>query len=211
MNKYLSILLLILTLSITADAAGRNNRPKHHRMKLSATEQASRLASAMKLTDAVSAKFIPLYINYCGEIDAIFKKYPVVIPSDGAKLTDAQLRKNNDNRFAIARAILEIREKYYKKYTKILTPTQIDILYRTEKRFRPPHGKPIACLRDLRTVITIPDSLSAQLRDLPSTITIPDSLSAHLRDLPSTITIPDSPSAHLRDLRSAITIPDITH
>ena len=174
MNKYLSILLLILTLSITADAAGRNNRPKHHRMKLSATEQASRLASAMKLTDAVSAKFIPLYINYCGEIDAIFKKYPVAIPSDGSKLTDAQLRKNNDNRFAIARAILEIREKYYKKYTKILTPTQIDILYRTEKRFRSPHGNPIACLRDLPYAITIPDSPSAHLRDLRSAITIPD-------------------------------------
>ena len=203
MNKYLSLLLLILTLSITADAAGRNNRPKHHRMKLSATEQASRLASAMKLTDAVSAKFIPLYINYCGEIDAIFKKYPVAIPSDGAKLTDAQLRKNNDNRFAIARAILEIREKYYKKYTKILTPTQIDILYRTEKRFRPPHGKPIACLRDFPT---------GTLRDLAPCITNP---SSRLRDLPSTITIPNNRSnfSHRSLPRTPSTpaTPQITH
>lgn len=191
MNKYLSLLLLFLTVSITVGAAGRNDRPKHHRMRLSATEQASQLASAMKLTDAVSAKFIPLYINYCGEINAIFKKYPVTIPSEGTKLTDAQLRKNNDNRFAIARAILEIREKYYKKYTKILTPTQIDILYRTEKRFRPPHGKPIACLRDLPSVITIPNTPSVVLRELPSTITIPNSLPARLRELHSIITIPD--------------------
>lgn len=174
MNKYLSLLLLFLTVSIAVGAAGRNDRPKHHRMKLSATEQASQLASAMKLTDAVSAKFIPLYINYCGEINAIFKKYPVTIPSEGTKLTDAQLRKNNDNRFAIARAILEIREKYYKKYTKILTPTQIDILYRTEKRFRPPHGKPIACLRDLPSTITIPNNRSNfSHRSLPRTPSTP--------------------------------------
>ena len=185
MNKYLSLLLLFLTVSIAVGAAGRNDRPKHHRMRLSATEQASQLASAMKLTDAVSAKFIPLYINYCGEINAIFKKYPVTIPSEGTKLTDAQLRKNNDNRFAIARAILEIREKYYKKYTKILTPTQIDILYRTEKRFRPPHGKPIACLRDLPT---------GTLRDLPSAITIPNNQSkfSH-RSLPRTPSTPATP------------------
>ncbi len=144
MKKYLVLLFSILMLSSTA-VARNNHAPKGG--ILSPAEQATRLAGEMRLSDAVSAKFIPLYIQCCGEIEKVFRKYPVVQPSPGAALSEKQLKVNNDNRMAIARDILNIREKYYKKYTKILTAGQIDILYRAEKRFRrrPPVSELPSC------------------------------------------------------------------
>lgn len=133
------ILFLCVIISASLAFAQRNRSAKS--CKLSATEQAAQLSSAMQLSDAVSAKFVPLYIKSCSEIEAVFKKYPIHTAGNSKSLSEKQLKQNNDNRMAIARAIVEIREKYYKKYVKILTANQIDILYRTEKRFRPhPHG-----------------------------------------------------------------------
>ena len=41
----------------------------------------------------------------------------------------------------MARAILDLREKYYNKYKRFLSPEQIDRVYRTEKRLMgPPPG-----------------------------------------------------------------------
>ena len=124
-----------------ASRTSKSNRGHRHKAdrvpKYTPAEQAARLSTAMNLSDAVSAKFVPLYISCCSEIEAVFSKYPITFPSEGESLTDAQLKKNNDNRFHIARAIMDIREKYYKKYNKILTASQIDLLYRKEKHFRP--------------------------------------------------------------------------
>jgi len=111
---------------------------------MSATEQATHLARGMQLTDAASAKFIPLYIEYCTEVSNVFKRYPVSKRNEGT-MTEAQYKANTENRFAIARAIIGIREKYYKKFTKILTAKQIDSLYRMERRFHP--GPPDAVIQ----------------------------------------------------------------
>ena len=65
---------------------------------------------------------------------------------DGKSLSSKQIEQNTDNRFAMARAILDLREKYYNKYKRFLSPEQIDRVYRTEKRLMGPppggHKKP---------------------------------------------------------------------
>lgn len=108
---------------------------------MSATERAASLAKSMSLPDDVSAKFIPLYIKYSAKVDAIFKKYPMAAPGQKQSGNDAALKKATDARFAVSRALLELREEYYKKYQKILTPKQIDQLYRAEKRFDRWHNR----------------------------------------------------------------------
>ncbi len=49
-------------------------------------------------------------------------------------LSDEQIEKNILNRFAMSRAILDIREQYYPRFREVLTPRQIEQLYRLEQR-----------------------------------------------------------------------------
>ncbi len=137
MKKY-AILLLSLFLCVGAIDAGtrRGKRGTVKRERLTPTEQAAKLSSIMQLSDDVSAQFVPIYINYCQELNEVFSKYPITMPAKNEKLSDEQIKINNDNRFAVARALVDVREKYYKKFSKVLTPSQVDMLYRSEKRFR---------------------------------------------------------------------------
>ncbi len=155
--KHSIILLLSLLLTI-GSATARSKGPRHdrHEKRLAPVEQAAKLSSAMKLSDDVSSKFVTVYIEYCSALDKVFKEHPLI----DKPTTDDEYHKNNDIRFDVARAILSVREKYYKKFSKILTAKQIDTLYRCEKRFRrPPMMPPVA-------INTLDDATIRELRQL---------------------------------------------
>ena len=48
-------------------------------------------------------------------------------------LTDAEVEQQIKGRFAQSRKILDVREKYYDEFRKILSPKQIMKIYRTEQ------------------------------------------------------------------------------
>ncbi len=48
--------------------------------------------------------------------------------------TDAEIEKQIKDQFAQSRKILDVREKYYNEFRKILSPKQIMKIYQTEKR-----------------------------------------------------------------------------
>ena len=48
--------------------------------------------------------------------------------------TDAEIEKEIKDQFAQSRKILDVREKYYNEFRKILSPKQIMKIYQTEKR-----------------------------------------------------------------------------
>ena len=47
--------------------------------------------------------------------------------------TDAEIEKQIKDQFAQSRKILDVREKYYNEFRKILSPKQIMKIYQTEK------------------------------------------------------------------------------
>lgn len=54
-------------------------------------------------------------------------------PATKPVLTDAEIEKQIKDQFAQSRKILDIREKYYNEFRKILSPKQIAKIYQTEK------------------------------------------------------------------------------
>lgn len=131
MKKIFSLMIILVVATLTTSVSAREQ-------KLTAAERATAIAKEMNLDNATQARFVPLYINYVNDIEKVFKKYPMV--RETKEKTEAELKRMTDNRFAVARAILDIREKYYHKFQKILNARQIDAMYRAEKRYEDAHN-----------------------------------------------------------------------
>ncbi len=134
------IAVMLLALALPAEAKRPRHQP-HDRPDIPAI--AARLAKAAVMNDEQTKTFTSLFIECNAEMEKIHERYRL---EDGKPLSSKQIEQNTDNRFAMARAILDLREKYYKKYKRFLSPEQIDRLYRTEKRLMGPppggHKKP---------------------------------------------------------------------
>ena len=100
-------------------------------------KQAVHVARSLMLGDDVVDKFIPMYSNYlkefrsCAHMD--FRKEFGKGRMDKNNLTDEQIDKIISMRFDKCRKILDVREKYYGEFKKILTPRQIMKLYSIER------------------------------------------------------------------------------
>ena len=101
----------------------------------------ARLANELALDDAKTADFTKLYKQYNDEMTAVMKKYqperfqkPDTTARREHKVkTDAEVEKQILDRFAMSKATLDIREKYYKKFRTILSPKQIAKIYESEQ------------------------------------------------------------------------------
>lgn len=93
------------------------------------------------LDDATTAKFIPVYQNYLKELREcrMMNRAKLRAEGTGVKpdpkplLTDAEVEQQIKGRFAQSRRILDVREKYYNEFRKILSPKQIMKIYQTEQ------------------------------------------------------------------------------
>ena len=99
--------------------------------------QTTYVARELMLDDATTAKFAPLYQKYLGDLEACQKHcreaYGPKNKDQKTQLTDAQIEKRIEGRFAQAHQILNIREKYYREFKKFLNPRQIQKMYKAEK------------------------------------------------------------------------------
>lgn len=103
-----------------------------------AQRQAVRMAEKLMLSDAENEKFIPLYQAYKVDLNAINKKYRVerakVEPGQTpAPKSDKEVDQQIRAQFAKSQEILDQRVAYYEKFLKILTPKQIQQMYKAEK------------------------------------------------------------------------------
>lgn len=100
------------------------------------------LAVALTLDDNDTARFIEVYKQYNTEMRELRGKYRMHHPKKGnaqmgvdkEPLTDEQIDENIRTRFAMSRAIIDVREKYYKEFRAFLNPKQIQKLYDLEKK-----------------------------------------------------------------------------
>lgn len=136
MTRHLHWIIAVIVLALTLPAQAKRTRQQQRHPDIPAI--AARLAKAASMNDEQTKTFTTLFIECNAEMEKIHERYRL---EKGKSLSSKQIEQNTDNRFAMARAILDLREKYYNKYKRFLTPEQIDRVYRTEKRLMgPPPG-----------------------------------------------------------------------
>lgn len=108
----------------------RGNKPRPN-MEQFAKMQAQRIAQSLNLDDKTSQKFVDTFCKCRQEMAATRGGRP---HKKKAELTDAEADKVIKADFQQGKKLLEIREKYYKAYSKFLTPKQILKVYEQERQ-----------------------------------------------------------------------------
>lgn len=96
--------------------------------------KANRMAKRMMLDDATTAKFIPLYKEYLGELNECTKNCPATAgcplnPRNGQAVSEADIEKHIEQCMQQQQKRLDIRKEYYGKFKKILNMNQIQALF----------------------------------------------------------------------------------
>lgn len=124
---------LMLTLG-TVSAQQPNAKGQNGKERIE--QQVRQYTAAFSLNDAQAQQFGTLYKAYNKQMRAIHDQYRHERPAAGTTLTDEQIEQRILDNFAQSRAILDVREEYYKSFRKILTPTQINRIFEDEKARR---------------------------------------------------------------------------
>lgn len=109
-------------------------------------QRKSPMKLVISLDDATAAKFTPVYGEYLKELREcrMMNRKPraekpqgteVAAKKEGQKpaMTDAEIATMLKNQFAQSRKTLDVREKYYNEFSKILSQKQIMKMYQQEK------------------------------------------------------------------------------
>ncbi len=153
MKKFMYVMLAVLLMGsqITLSAQEKDNKSRKQRptQEQMIQMQANQMVKTLMLDDATAAKFVPVYESYLKELREcrMMNRTPrgkkaegISNGNAGAKpgmrpaMTDAQIENQIKEQFAQSRKMLDIREKYYNEFRKILTPKQIMKIYQTERR-----------------------------------------------------------------------------
>ena len=93
--------------------------------------QAARISQSLGLDDKTSQKFIETFSQCRKEMAASRPRHQ---HKKRMEMTDAEVDKAIKADFAQGRKLLDIREKYYKAYSKFLSPKQIQRVYDMERQ-----------------------------------------------------------------------------
>lgn len=135
MKKIIVSLILLAGMMVGAQAQESNgNRQGGQRSfdpEKMAQMHAQRVAEALLLSEAETASFIPMYIEYSKEFMSLNGKFRMK-HIDKDKLTDADVDAQIRNNFKKSRAILDLREAWYEKFLAVLSPVQLQKMYEHE-------------------------------------------------------------------------------
>ena len=125
-----AIMMAVCTTAVQA----QDNQSKKQRMSREqlAEAQAKHIAYDLALDDATTQKFVKTFCDYLQEVWAMGPK--VKSEKKKAEMTDAETDQLIKARMERSQKILNLREKYYKEYSKYLTPRQIQRVYELEKK-----------------------------------------------------------------------------
>lgn len=123
-------LMAVLVLVFCTMGAAQDKQDKQQRMSREqlAEKQAKHIAQELAFDEATTQKFLETYSSYLQEVWAL--------------KTERQAEPTNDEdakqaikaRFERRHAILNLQEKYYKEYSKFLTDSQIEQVYKSEHK-----------------------------------------------------------------------------
>uniref|UniRef100_UPI0025D0FECB hypothetical protein n=1 Tax=Prevotella sp. TaxID=59823 RepID=UPI0025D0FECB len=133
MKRILGILMMVvamMTVSTSVFAQAPNQKQRLSREQL-AEKQAQYIVHDLGLDDKTSSKFIDTYTQCQKEVWALG---PRPHHKKGEMKTDAQTEQEIKHRFEMSEKILNIRQKYYKKYSQFLSQQQIQRVYELERQ-----------------------------------------------------------------------------
>lgn len=126
-RKVFFIIALIATCTTTVHAQTASQQ-RISREQL-AEVQAKAIAYKLALTGPVANKFVKTYCDYQKDIWALGPRHHIRKATSSEEANEVAIKQ----RFALSEKILEIRQKYYKKYSQFLTQTQIERVYEEER------------------------------------------------------------------------------
>ena len=129
MKRIVSILMMVAMMTITTSVLAQtpNQKQRISREQL-AEKQAQHIAHDLAFDEKTTARFIETYTECQKEIWALGPRFHRTPES-----SEAQSEQNIKRRFEMSEKILDIRQKYYKKYSQFLTQQQIQRVYEIEK------------------------------------------------------------------------------
>ena len=131
-NKMISMMVIAIAMLFSSinTFAQSNNQQRLSREEL-AEKQARHIAHELALDDATTQKYVATYCAYQKEVWALG---PRVKRHSSANATEAEAEQANKARMEQSQKILDLREKYYKEYSKFLTQKQIERAYELEQQ-----------------------------------------------------------------------------
>ncbi len=116
------------TFAQTTRRTAPDGKERMSREQLAET-QARHIAAELAFSDEVTEKFVTTYCEYQKEIWALGPRRPEIKGN-----TESDNEQRIKQRFETSEKMLSIRQKYYKKYSKFLTQTQIEKVYEQERK-----------------------------------------------------------------------------
>ena len=135
--RTLLIVIMMVASNVVVIAQQPNCQQQVSREQLAEIE-AKHIAHELAFSDAVSGKFVATYCNYRKDIWALG---PRLRPNRRGRASEQDNEERIKQRFARSEKILNIRQKYYKEYSKFLTQTQIEKVYEQERMLMKRHAK----------------------------------------------------------------------
>ena len=130
MKKIFNVMMLVVALmlvSVNSFAQNANDKQRLNREQLS-EKQAKYIANELMLDNETTDKFVNVYTQCQKEVWALGPR-----PRRNANGNEEQIEQNIKKRFEMSEKILDIRQKYYKEYSKFMTQKQIQRVYEIEK------------------------------------------------------------------------------
>lgn len=142
--KRIVFFTLILMLSLGSMYARQNGGRKQggaaieqgQNRKARIAQQIDYYVGIFALGESETAKFKELYQEYNKKLHAVYLQYRHEPVKSAETLTDEEIERLILDNFAQSRAILDIRQQYYKEFRTILTPSQINTIFEDEKARR---------------------------------------------------------------------------
>lgn len=139
MEKIIRTLLLAVMMTACCVTTNAQDKGKQRisREQLAET-QARHIAQQLAFDDETTAKFVDTYSRCQKEVWSLAPRKRV---GKGASKNDRETEEAIEERFDRSQKLLDIRKKYYKEYSKFLTPKQIQRIYSIEKNMMKRLGK----------------------------------------------------------------------
>ena len=135
MKKIFRTMMIAMIMVMVAGAAMAQDKKQRANREQLAEMQARHIAAELALDDATTAKYVT---TYCECQKEIWDLGPRMKRSE---MTDENADAAIKQRFDRSQQILSIREKYYEKYRKFMTPKQIERAYQLERKAMQRLGK----------------------------------------------------------------------
>ena len=131
MKKIIKILVLaVAIIAFNVSTYAQKNEQQRMTREQLAEAQAHFIADKMEMNDTTTKLFVETFCQFQKDIWALGSRPK----TDSSHLSDKEAEQAMNERFAHSQKILDLRKKYYLKYSKFLTPKQIERVYELERR-----------------------------------------------------------------------------